>query len=159
ALDLRTGHAVAIRRFDRVGTKRVHTMSAFVALRAVGDDLGYPQLAQLLRRLAPAARFQEQQPKLFKRMVFNILMDNTDDHEKNHALLRNEDGTYLLAPAFDVVPSAQGLGYQSMIVGSAGVESSLDNALSQSASFGLKKASAVEVVRQVVRCVERWKKH
>lgn len=92
-------------------------------------------------------------------MVFNILVDNTDDHEKNHALLRSDDGTYLLSPAFDVVPSAQGLGYQAILVGDAGVESSLDNALSQCAAFGLKKQAARDLVGEVARRVEEWKDH
>lgn len=55
ALPVGDRHAVAIRRFDRAGDQRVHAISAHVALRAVGEELGYPQLAQLLRRLAPAA--------------------------------------------------------------------------------------------------------
>ncbi|MFM8554837.1 MAG: HipA domain-containing protein [Betaproteobacteria bacterium] len=45
-------------------------------------------MAQLLRRLAPAREIVSQQEQLFRRMVFNILIDNTDDHEKNHVLLR-----------------------------------------------------------------------
>ena len=66
---------------------------------AAGEDLGYPQLAQLLRRVAPAQEIRSQQAQLFRRMVFNILMDNTDDHEKNHALLRQADGDYRLSQA------------------------------------------------------------
>jgi serine/threonine-protein kinase HipA len=159
AFPVRTGHAVAIRRFDRVGAHRVHAISAFVALRAVGEELGYPQLAQLLRRLAPSGRIHQQQQELFRRMVFNMLMDNTDDHEKNHALLHNDDGTYVLAPAFDVVPSAHGLGYQAMLVGSAGAESSIENALSECAAFGMKEQAALEIMRDVARGLRRWKDH
>jgi serine/threonine-protein kinase HipA len=159
ALKLRTGHAVAIRRFDRAPGRRVHAISLFVALRAVGEDLGYPQFAQLLRRHAPAAAIAQQQQELFRRMVFNILMDNADDHEKNHALLRSDDGSSHLAPAFDVVPSAQGLGYQAIGVGARGVESSLDNALSQCAAFGLKKNAAQQAIHEVARGVDGWKAH
>ena len=159
ALRLGAGHAVAVRRFDRAGSRRIHAVSAFVALRAAGEELGYPQMAQLLRRCAPADRIRQQQLELFRRMVFNILMDNTDDHEKNHALLRGDDGTYSLAPAFDVVTSAQGLGYQAILVGNAGVESSVENALSQCIAFGLKRDAAVTVVREAATGVEQWKKH
>jgi serine/threonine-protein kinase HipA len=159
ALPLSKGHAVAVKRFDRVGASRVHAVSANVALRAVGEDLGYPQLAQLLRRVAPAARIAREQEQLFRRMVFNILVDNTDDHEKNHALLRNKDGSYQLAPAFDIVPSAQGLGYQALLVGDAGVDSTLENALTQAQAFGLKKPAAQSVVKDVASQVDGWKKH
>lgn len=134
-------------------------MSAHVALRAVGEETGYPQLAQLLRRVAPAAHIARQQEQLFRRMVFNILVDNTDDHEKNHALLRQPDGSWLLAAAFDVVPAAQGLGYQALLVGDAGAESTLGNALSQVRAFGLKPARARVVAGEVARCVEGWKDH
>lgn len=159
ALAVGDRHAVAIRRFDRAGEQRLHAVSAYVALRAVGEELGYPQLAQLLRRLAPAAQIARQQEQLFRRMVFNILIDNTDDHEKNHALLRQPDGTWLLAPAFDVLPAAQGLGYQALVVGDAGAESTLGNALSQVRAFGLKPAAARAIVEEVARCVEGWKAH
>jgi serine/threonine-protein kinase HipA len=158
---LRVGgrHAVAIRRFDRRGAERLHAISAKVALEAAGEALGYPHLAQLLRRLAPADRIAQQQAQLFRRLVFNILMDNTDDHEKNHSLLRQPDGRWLLSPAYDVVPSAQGLGYQALVVGRDGARSSLDNALSQVRAFGLSLPVAREIAGEVAREVEGWKLH
>jgi len=157
ALPIGSGHAVAVRRFDRAGQARLHAVSAHVALRAAGEEPGYPQLAQLLRRVAPAEEIRRQQAQLFRRMVFNILMDNTDDHEKNHALLRHSDGHYRLSPAFDVVPSAQGLGYQAMLVGDQATESTLVNALSQARQFGLKVDAAHAVIREVALRVAGWK--
>ena len=153
----KSAHAVAVRRFDRVGTARLHAVSARVALRAAGEELGYPQLAQLLRRVAPAEAIRSQQAQLFRRMVFNILIDNTDDHEKNHALLRQADGHYLLSPAFDVVPSAQGLGYQAMLVGDQATQSTLANALSQARQFGLQPDAAHAITKQVSAGVAGWK--
>lgn len=157
ALPVSMGHAVAVRRFDRVGQTRLHAVSAHVALRAAGEELGYPQLAQLLRRVAPAGEIRSQQEQLFRRMVFNILVDNTDDHEKNHALLRQADGHYLLSPAFDVVPSAQGLGYQALLVGDQATESTLVNALSQARQFGLKLNAARAIISEVAAKVAGWK--
>jgi serine/threonine-protein kinase HipA len=159
ALTVAKRHAIAIRRFDRAGTRRVHAISANVALRAVSEELGYPQLAQVMRRLAPADAIAPQQHELFRRMVFNILIDNTDDHEKNHSLLRQEDGNYLLSPAFDVLPAASGLGAQAILVGSAGAESSIDNALSQVRAFGLSPKAAKEIVVAVARQVDGWIDH
>ena len=160
ALPVGGGHAVAVRRFDRTGASstaaRIHAVSAQVALRAAGEEFGYPQLAQWLRRRAPADEIQRQQAQLFTRLVFNILMDNTDDHEKNHAVLRQADGHYLLSPAFDIVPSAQGLAYQAMQVGARGTESTLDNALSQARQFGLKALAAQAIVRKVSQAVAGW---
>ena len=157
ALPVGTGHAVAVRRFDRAGQARLHAVSAHVALRAAGEEFGYPQLAQLLRRVAPAEAIRSQHAQLFRRMVFNILMDNTDDHEKNHALLRQANGHYRLSPAFDVVPSAQGLGYQAMLVGDQAMESTLVNALSQARQFGLTADAARAVIKEVSAGVAGWK--
>jgi serine/threonine-protein kinase HipA len=63
----------------------------------------------------------------------------------------------LLSPAFDVLPAAQGLGYQQLIVGKQGAESTLANAMSSCAQFGLAGAAARAIVREVCTAVERWK--
>lgn len=157
ALPLPQGHAVAIQRFDRIGAKRLHVLSAHVALRAAGEGMGYPELAQLMRRWAHPEQVRVQQQELFRRMVFNILIDNTDDHEKNHALVRGDDGFYALSPAFDVLPAAQGLGYQQMRVGAQGHEASIDNALSEVHAFGLTQDAARQTVTAIASQVAQWK--
>ncbi len=155
------GHAVAIERFDRRAGRRLHALSANVALKAAGETLGYPELAQLLRRrgVVEGDRQLADMHELFRRMAFNILIDNTDDHEKNHVLLVNDAHQYELSPAFDVLPSGQALGYQQMRVGTAGADATLENALSMSALFGLKTAAAVKELRTVATTVAGWKAH
>ena len=157
ALPLPQGHAVAVRRFDRAGSQRLHVQSAHVALRAAGEVIGYPELAQLIRRVGRPEQVRAQQQELFRRMVFNILIDNTDDHEKNHALVRGADGFYELSPAFDVLPAAQGLGYQQMRVGALGHEATLANALSEARAFGLTDAQARQTVGEIAHQVAHWK--
>ena len=155
-------HAVAVQRFDReAGGLRRHALSANVALKAAGEPLGYPELAQWLRRRGATAggRHLEQMRELFRRMVFNILIDNTDDHEKNHALLMADSGEYELSLAFDVLPSGQALGYQQMRVGAQAADATLANALSECVQFGLKKDEAIAQVRQVCEAVAGWKEH
>ncbi len=156
ALPLPRGHAIAIRRFDREGDQRSHVISANTALRAAGLPMGYPELAQCLRKIARPEAIRGHQQELFRRMVFNILMDNTDDHEKNHAFVRAADGFYDLSLAYDVVPSVQGLGQQQLRVGKGEAESSIENALSQVEAFGLKKDAAVETIRRVAGVVDGW---
>ena len=155
------GHAVAIKRFDREGGRRVHALSANVALKAAAEPLGYPELAQLLRRrgIAEGGVNVSQMRELFRRMVFNILIDNTDDHEKNHVLLVNDAQQVELSPAFDVLPSGQALGYQQMRVGENEADSTLVNAMSMSALFSLKKDEAAKEVGAVARVVDGWKQH
>lgn len=153
------GHAVAIKRFDRVRGRRLHALSANVALKAAGETLGYPELAQLLRRRGVVEReaHAAQMRELFRRMAFNILIDNTDDHEKNHVLLVNDAQQYELSPAFDVLPSGQALGYQQMRVGTDGADSTLENALSMCTLFALTKDEAVAELRAVAKVTGRWK--
>jgi serine/threonine-protein kinase HipA len=166
AIRLTDGHALAVRRFDRVraddGTlHRLHAQSARVALGAAGELSGYPELAQLLRRRGIAGLNTEQMHELFRRMVFNILIDNTDDHDKNHVLLLRDanNGQLELAPAFDVLPSGQALGYQQMRVGSDDADATIDNALSMCTQFGLKRDAAAAQAREVARVVRRWTTH
>lgn len=162
-------HAVAVRRFDRRGDKRIHSISAGTALRAATaagqePEMGYPALALLLRRAGVAEGDANAQDaaELFRRMVFNILVDNTDDHEKNHSLLVVspwENGRFRLAPAYDVLPSNSGQGRQEFVCGDFGNDSTLDNAMSRCPSFGLSSGEAALQVAQVITVVDTWKEH
>lgn len=158
---LTRGHAVAIKRFDRHDGLRRHCLSAAVALRAAGERFGYPELAQLLRRrgVTESDTYVRHMHELFRRMVFNILIDNTDDHEKNHALVVTAAQQYALSPAYDLLPSGQALGFQQMRVGEQAADSTLANALSMSAMFSLTRDDSVKEVRAVARVVAGWKKH
>jgi serine/threonine-protein kinase HipA len=158
---LNDGHAVAIRRFDRDRGLRVHCLSACVALRAAAERFGYPELAQLLRRrgITQGDMYVDHMHELFRRMVFNILIDNTDDHEKNHALLVTDSQQYELSPAYDVLPSGQALGFQQMRVGEQEADATMSNALSMSRMFSLTKDEAVKEVRTVAAIVDGWKEH
>jgi serine/threonine-protein kinase HipA len=87
-------NAIAIKRFDRTNATRLHCISAGTALQAAcaqgqEPEMSYPNLAQLLRRIGVSKDGVNlaDMHELFRRMVFNILIDNTDDHEKNHALI------------------------------------------------------------------------
>lgn len=152
-------HALSIQRFDRLGDIRMHCLSARTVLRAAGLRESYGALATVLLRLGHPDRQTAMREELFKRMVFNILIDNTDDHERNHSLRLNFDGYYDLSPAYDVLPSLQNLGYQALVVGAAGAQSSLQNALSELSEFGLKRARAIDLIQTVAAAVDRWEAH
>lgn len=162
-------NALAVRRFDREGTRRIHSISAGTAIRAATatgaePEMGYPELARVLRRVGVAEDDQNERDarELFRRMVFNILVDNTDDHEKNHALLVVNPlahGRLKLAPAYDVLPTNSGQGYQEFICGSAGRESTLENAMSQCDAFGLSTHVAALEVASVIQVVSTWREH
>lgn len=158
-IPFKNGIALAIRRFDRAAGQRLHALSANVALQASGSELSYPDLALLLRRRGPVELHRDQMREIFRRLVFNILIDNTDDHEKNHAILVREDQQYVLAPAFDVLPIGQSLGYQSLVVGARGAESTIENALTAASLYWLTSRDALTEARQVARVVHGWRDH
>lgn len=162
-------NAIAIRRFDREQGRRIHSISAGTAIRAatasgVEPEMGYPELARILRRIGITRDDIDQQDarELFRRMVYNILVDNTDDHEKNHSLLivnPTGNGRLKLAPAYDVLPTNSGQGFQEFICGADGRDSTLENAMSQCDAFGLTPAEAAADVVSVIAVVDTWQEH
>jgi len=168
-IPLAGANAIAVRRFDRDQGQRIHSLSAGTAIRAATasgaePEMGYPELARTLRRVGITQDDVNQRDahELFRRMVFNILVDNTDDHEKNHSLLVVNplaNGRLKLAPAYDVLPTNSGQGYQEFICGAQGHDSTLDNAMSQCDAFGLRPAEAAADVAAVIEVVNTWQTH
>ena len=93
------------KRFDRDGKKKLHTQT----LAAMYPDAdSYEQLIAVCRKLhLPEADCQE----VFRRMVFNILANNTDDHNKNFSFIMQKDGTWRLSPAYDITYIIDSGGY------------------------------------------------
>lgn len=137
-----------IQRFDRVmeGTRlrRVPYASALTMLEAqemAAHRYSYRDLAEVVRRHGSEPR--KDLRELFRRMAFNILVGNDDDHLRNHAFLFDRKG-WRLSPLYDVVPrpriSAEGRLILSL--GERGHEATLTNALSSARSFGLERDEA-----------------
>ena len=168
-IGLAGANAIAVRRFDREQDRRIHSISAGTAIRAATasgaePEMGYAELARILRRVGITQDDMNQRDarELFRRMVFNILIDNTDDHEKNHSLLVVNPfakGRLKLAPAYDVLPTNSGQGVQEFICGAQGRDSTLENAMSQCDAFGLLPTEAAAEVAAVIDVVNTWKEH
>ena len=112
------------------------------------SEFSYPELADARRLTGGETSLKEDLRELFRRMVFNILIDNTDDHERNHGLLY-EDG-WSFAPAFDISTQGTAIGYQGMLVGENGSEASLRNAVSECAHFGLTIEEASLLIEAII---------
>lgn len=165
-IDLADGrHVLLGRRFDREwagdgGWRPFHYMSGLTLLglhEAENARGAYPELADGLRRLS--SDFPADAEELFRRMVFNILVSNDDDHLRNHALLRLPGG-WRLSPAYDLVPHPQ-VGYerrQSINVGRYGRDGTLENALSKAARFGLTPERAARIIKNVETTVRPWRR-
>ncbi len=159
-----------VERFDRVaapgsGFLRLPMLSAATLLdvdwRAV-DEVSwarwrYAEVADEMRRKGvPIEDLQE----LYKRMCFNALVGNDDDHPKNHAVLFTK-GQWRLSPLYDVVPALDGAPPQrlAMAVGQQGRGISRENLLSHAAHFGFGREEAAAVLDEVAGWEEKLKRH
>lgn len=154
------GSALVLERFDRVGLigheQRLHYLSASALLDVPYESSAgsYVEFAQALRRISaePRADLEE----LFRRMVFNITVDNCDDHIKNHGVLRTPRG-YRLTPAFDLVPQRMHLGNQQLAILPGQFDSHLDLALEAAPHFGLNAEAAKAIIDSIVQVVrDSW---
>jgi serine/threonine-protein kinase HipA len=118
-----------VERFDRPGgQQRRHMVSAMTVLgldEFTGARYGsYALLADHVRRsfTRPEATLRE----LFSRIVFNVLVGNTDDHPRNHAAFVNAAGTLTLTPAYDICPQPRSVpqASQAMAIGRDGERAS-----------------------------------
>jgi len=164
---LKAEHALAVKRFDRKGAQRMHCISACTLLRSevpqgMEPEFGYPHLARALRRCADPRTLDAQLRELFRRMIFNILLANTDDHEKNHALLCHTKGRTMkleLSPAYDVVPTGSGALEHQFMVSEISREPSLVEAMSGAESFNLSISDAAHEVARIISVVNGWQVH
>jgi serine/threonine-protein kinase HipA len=117
----------------------------------------YLLLADELRRWS--TKPDDDRRELFRRMVFNAMVTNNDDHPRNHALLR-AGGGWRLSPAYDVVPVAlvsQERRDLALNAGKHGRAASLYNLLSQCDVFGLSREQARAEVDAMEKVVRNWR--
>ena len=147
------GNALLLLRFDREGfvgnERRIHYLSASALLNIPYESNGgsYLELAQILRRISSNPTRDLEQ--LFRRMILNLVIDNTDDHVKNHGVLYVGDGQYRLSPAFDVVMQLTNLGYQELAIDPGNHESKIALAIKIAPSFGIHEQAASEVIESI----------
>jgi len=156
--DIAGREVLLLHRFDRVGDRRIPFLSAMSMLGAADNELrSYLEIADALRQ--HGARAGEDCAQLWRRMVFNILVSNTDDHLRNHGFLYDPDGGWRLAPAYDLNPVPVDVKPRvlSMAIDDADNTASLDLAFTVAGHFGLKRPAANAIAAEVGRAVARWR--
>ncbi len=151
------------RRFDRFGenaSQRLHFLSASALLDIPyeSSEGSYVEFARVIRRLSlrPAADLEE----LFRRMLFNLLIDNSDDHLKNHGMLWAGGERYVLSPAYDIVPQLSNLGYQMLSIDGSTQVSSLELAINAAPHFDLSQDKARAILSEMAGVVHgQWWLH
>ena len=155
------GRHFMTRRFDRLpGGGKLHMQSlAALAHLDFNDPVAnsYEEAFRVARAVTADARAEDQ---LFRRMCFNVLAWNCDDHVKNVAFLMDRAGVWSLAPAFDVTyaynPEGAWTGAHQMSVNGKRRDIADDDLLAAARAAGLKPRRAREALDRVRAAVARW---
>lgn len=154
------GSTFLIKRFDRLGSKRVHFASAMTLLgktdgASAADGSSYLDIAAFIKSYGA-------QPKmdlieLWRRIVFNMAVTNTDDHLRNHAFVLTDKG-WILSPVYDVNPVPYG-DELSLNVDEEDNCISIDLAVQTAVRFGISKSDAEAEAEDILKIVrDNWEK-
>jgi serine/threonine-protein kinase HipA len=153
----RSGDAPGWRRDAFVSAQTI--FNANVEVQAYAFSGSYPRLALEMARFSEDLAADREQ--LYRRMVFNCCISNTDDHERNHGFLAGDTpGRYTLSPAYDMVPRKHATQRRehALAIGKDGFVATRGNLLSDCASFGLSRAAAERLLNEVETTVQgRWR--
>ncbi len=150
----RKRHALLLKRFDRDGEQRIHYMSAMTLLgRRDGEseDASYADLADAMSAYCDESGLHQ----LYRRMVFNLMCGNVDDHLRNHGFLLL-DGVWRLAPAFDLTPCGSYGDQHQLHVYDKSSPDIIDTALEHHSHFSLNRAQAREITEEVAAALSGW---
>jgi serine/threonine-protein kinase HipA len=146
-----------LRRFDREGKRRIPFLSAMSMLGSKANESGsYLEIVDALRQhgAAPKADMEA----LWRRLVFNVLISNTDDHLRNHGFLYAGQEGWRLSPAYDLNPVPTDI--KPRILATAINEddntASLALAMEVAGYFELEEGKAREIASQVGKVVAKW---
>lgn len=146
----RFGKTFLSKRFDRLGEERIPFASALALTgKTDGKEAGYLDLASLLK--AKGSRPKEDLRELFRRLLFNIAIANTDDHLRNHGFLLEKNG-WRLAPAFDMNPNPD-KNYLTLSVDGVSHELDFAAALAVAPVFGYQPGEAKELKGAIVKTI------
>ncbi len=144
-------------RFDRIGKRRIHFASAMTLLghqdgADFHDGISYLDLATFI--MQNGGRTDKDLKELWSRIVFNILVKNTDDHLRNHGFLLGQHG-WELSPAYDMNPVPMGNG---LTLNISEDDNSLDIELAMDVSllFRVKLKDGEEIANNMKRVVAKW---
>lgn len=151
-------HTFFTKRFDRTGGKRIHFASAMTMTGNSEDTVreqpgSYLEIAEAIQNYG--AHIPADLAQLWRRMVFNIAVSNTDDHFRNHGFILTDQG-WQLSPAYDINPSVDKEGLSLNIDMD---DNSLDYELAKSVGvyFRLKEPDMEGILAEVLQSVKNWR--
>lgn len=142
------------KRFDRDQSGKIHTQT----LAAMNPETNsYENILTVCRKLhLPETDSQE----VFRRIVFNILANNTDDHNKNFSFVMDRKGTWRLSPAYDITYIFDTGGFlpnkeHCLMIGGKLQDISRDDVISFAAECGIRRPDAI--IRKVVAALKQFR--
>ena len=145
-------------RFDRVDDNKIHLQSLCAISHYdfnMAGAYGYEQALMVMRKIKLS---KKEQLQLYRRMVFNVIARNHDDHTKNIAFLMNQDGKWALSPAFDMMysynPTGKWTNLHQMTINGKRDQFTKKDLLKVATSNDLKGAE--KVIQEVLDAVKRW---
>ncbi len=147
-----------VKRFDRIKKIRIPFLSAMSMLQARDNEQhSYLEIADALAQYGAAP--DEDMKQLWRRIVFNVLISNTDDHLRNHGFLYESQKGWRLSPAYDLNPTPTEI--KPRILTTAidfnNNSASLETALSVSENFRLNKNEANKIIKEVAKSTAKWR--
>ncbi|MPS65496.1 type II toxin-antitoxin system HipA family toxin [Chryseobacterium sp.] len=153
-----TYHTFFTKRFDRMGQERIHFSSAMTMTGNNEDTIknqpaSYLDIVEFIQNYG--CKVNENLHQLWRRIVFNIAVSNTDDHLRNHGFILNDEG-WVLSPAYDLNPS---LDKDGLALNIDMDNNSLDFELAKSVGdfFRLNHSEMDNILNEVFNSVKQWK--
>lgn len=146
-----------VKRFDRIYRERIHFASAMTLLgyndgASYTDGVSYLEIAEFI--VKHGANVNGDLEELWKRILLNVCVSNTDDHLRNHGFLLSEEG-WTLSPAFDMNPNENGTGL-SLNITENGNSLEIENVMEVSELFRIDAVKAKKIAGEMKRSVSQW---
>lgn len=145
-------HTFSSKRFDRIKEKRIHSASAMTLL-GYHDGLSYLDIVAFIIQQGASVKVDLEQ--LWRRVVFNILGSNTDDHLRNHGFILTNNG-WQLSPAYDMNPNEMGNGL-TLNISENSNELDISLALETAKHYKLKKDEATKILNDMQLEIANWR--
>jgi serine/threonine-protein kinase HipA len=156
------GPVVLVERFDVDAAGQHHLVSVASLINKFDitqfDEaaMSYPGILQLGKRIG--SRTEGLAEEIFRRLLFNVAIGNTDDHLRNHAFYKRAgEAEYRLTPGYDIVPNTGLQGSHAIALGAFGNTPSRDNIEAAAHRMGLDRDVAVAVAREVLTVAAAWR--
>ena len=148
-------HVFASRRFDRSGAaRRAYASAMTLTGHRDGDAASYLEIAQAIADQVSPAAIDIDLEQLFRRLVFNVMVSNRDDHLRNHGFLRERNG-WRLSPAFDMNPNPERFEH-SLALDDRASAPDLAVALSTHPFYRLREDRAQAIAAEIRASVAEW---